>query len=161
MESKWERKKKRSREELLNVMDERTATSVSGSVTRRRAFGRLGRMARCSRARAWRRCSATGAAGVARARASSVQGGAGAGTRAGAGLGSRARRGFWAAARSARLALVGEREHGREGAEGRRRRLAVKSGGRARSLWFWGNGPLVGRFSVGFVFFFLNYEMYF
>jgi hypothetical protein len=49
-----------------------------------------------------------------------------------------------------------ERERSEEGekAHGERRRWLENQGARARSLGFWGIGPLVGRFSVGLVFFF-------
>ena len=85
-----------------------TSGSISGSVTRRRAFVRLGRMARCSRARAWRRCSATGAAGVARVSAQGRLGclrGERLGRR-GRGLGGMAGSGLAACARRPRLACA-------------------------------------------------------
>jgi hypothetical protein len=80
MESKWERKKKQSREELLNVMDERTVGQARG----RGRSGALGSGARGCRERAgaaaWARSLgaaasawARGMAGAGRA-ASGVQG---------------------------------------------------------------------------------------
>jgi hypothetical protein len=98
-----------------------------GRVPGRRVFGRLGGTSRASRG--WAAWERTG-------------------------------RGGQEAGRSSRGAGVGaERE---QGGERQRREGVVGSGddwlrdeqqARARSLGFWGIGPLVGRFSLGFVFF--------
>jgi hypothetical protein len=77
-----------------------------------------------------------------------------------------ARRGGALGAAAWRLAQERARGEKREIRGGRERSAGGGglAGWRARSLGFWGIGPLVGRFSVGLVFFFFflfNFEMHF
>jgi hypothetical protein len=179
MESKWERKKKQSREELLNVMDERMVGQARG---RSGSLGRAG-------VEAWRAghwasgavavLGSAGSAGVGLGRL--LARGRGQGTGGRHGQPQAGARGMAGAPRAVLAQLVAwrgrgeragreEREWGGRERLGERERAVEAAAARhfqqARALHsarVWGNGPLVGRFSVGLVFLvffsFFNSEM--